>query len=163
MSWSATEVSALAAKAARGAGAPPDQAARFGTAAAFHLMIGNAPQDLRLALQALPDGGPVMRLPVVLDEAVSEGGRVFEMLPPDALVRAYVAVLPFAATLAAADNDHWRVSVNVTKPAPKIEPLRITGCADLIDEMTGLAARTFVPESAASRAAGAGAGLTDND
>ena len=42
-------------------------------------------------------------------------------------------------------------------------PARLTLPAPLADKMMALAARTYVPETEASRLSGAGAGLTDND
>ena len=63
MSRSSNEVMGLAAKAARGAGAPPAQAAQFGAAAAAHLGAGREIDVLVAALAVLPDG-PIMTLPL---------------------------------------------------------------------------------------------------
>ena len=55
------------------------------------------------------------------------------------------------------------VSLQVTKPCSRAPLRRIELPEGLVALMTDLAARTFVPETEASRLSGAGAGLTDND
>ncbi|WP_300032063.1 hypothetical protein [uncultured Roseobacter sp.] len=162
VSWSAAEILALAGKAARGAGAPAGQAARFGRAAAHHLMAGHRPDDLDRALDALP-GGPVIHLPAALDEVMAGDSTVITSDAPGNLVHSYVAVLPFASRARAQGPDTWQIDVDLSQPSPRIPPRRIAGAQALVEKMTELAARTFVPETEASRAAGAGAGLTDND
>jgi hypothetical protein len=62
MTWSEAEILALATKAARGARAPPEQAARFGQAAVAHLHAGRGEPALIAALDALP-GGPILTHP----------------------------------------------------------------------------------------------------
>ncbi|WP_298843226.1 DUF3726 domain-containing protein [uncultured Roseobacter sp.] len=163
MSWSASEIAALATKAARGAGAPAGQAARFGEAAAFCLMTGGAPAALEAALAAVPAGGPVLDLPAALDGIIARQGGELRSDAPAILIRAYVAVLPFAADATETGHGRWKIMVDLTRPSPRPTPRRISGCDGLIACMSELAARTFVPESEASRAAGAGAGLNDND
>ncbi|AVL51273.1 hypothetical protein CEP88_00495 [Roseobacter denitrificans] len=166
MNWSATEITALASKAARGAGAPPLQAARFGQAAAVHLTAARPPDALAQALDCLP-GGPILEYPLALDAALStartDGCAVVVSVTQDSLLDSYVAALPFTAHTECMQDGAIRLVVDFAKPRPRNQALRITGCDALVARMSDLAARTFVPESAASRSAGAGAGLTDND
>ncbi|MGX9357101.1 hypothetical protein ACS3SW_18605 [Roseobacteraceae bacterium S113] len=61
MSYSCTETLALATKAARGAGCPPAQAARFGQALLHHLGQGRSERAVTDALAALP-AGPLLTL-----------------------------------------------------------------------------------------------------
>ncbi|MCV3272921.1 hypothetical protein [Roseobacter sinensis] len=165
MSWSRAEVQALAGKAARGAGAPPGQAALFGAAAALHLGQGRGAEALAEALEDLPDG-PVMALPLVLQEvlpAAHEGrGAAFGWTGDADLARSYLETLPYDCRVEVLEPD--RLKVQFTERSGQSAPLRrIAGCAPLLQHMTTLAARTFVPESDASRAGGAGAGVSDND
>ncbi|WP_220798082.1 hypothetical protein [Roseobacter sp. OBYS 0001] len=166
VNWSATEITALASKAARGAGAPPLQAARFGQAAAVHLTAARPPDVLAQALDFLP-AGPILDYPLALDAALStarsDGCAVVASVTQDTLLDSYVAALPFMARTECAQDGAIRLVVDFAKPRPRNHPLRISGCDTLLKQMNDLAARTFVPESAASRSAGAGAGLTDND
>lgn len=60
MSFSINEIQNLASKAARGAGAPPAQAARFGRAVVYHVRAGRAERDILDAIDALPHG-PILR------------------------------------------------------------------------------------------------------
>ena len=165
MSWSANEVQALATKAARGAGAPAGQAAAFGRAAVCHLTGARAPDDLATALDALPEG-PILAIPLALTALVEQatGDVVTGVLPSEcpALAQSYVDALPYVQTARGTANG-LEVSLQLTTPAPRA-PLRRLNLPDTLAAlMTELAARTFVPESEASRLAGAGAGLTDND
>ncbi len=166
MSWSAAEVLALATKAARGGGAPPAQAARFGQVAALHLMAGRDPALLQAALEALP-GGPILDLALAVDRAVSEAARGrpgrLTVVPRNALLDSYIDALPYAARIEQGAAEGLVLQVDVNQPRARAIPRRIEGCATLLARMEALAARTYVPESEASRAKGAGAGLTDND
>lgn len=164
MSWSVTEIAALAAKAARGAGAPPLQAARFGQAAARHLAAGRDGGVLKAALAALP-AGPVLQVPIALDAALACGQADAPLHPGDVapdFLCSYVECLPFQAALAQ-ERDRLLLRVDLSHPAPQQRPARIICDADFIAELEHLAARTYVPDTAQSRARGAGAGLTDND
>lgn len=160
MSRSLNEVMTLAAKAARGAGAPPAQAARFGQAAVAHLCAGRNPEMLDRALAALPDG-PVMALPLNLArvcEAPDASGPLEDGGWPE-LAESYVDALPCAATL----NVDGTLTVHLDAPAAPKSQARCEVSEDQIARWADLAARILVPESDASRLAGAGAGLTDND
>ncbi|MFK7743543.1 MAG: hypothetical protein AB8B47_00705 [Roseobacter sp.] len=160
MSWSASEITALAHKAARGAGAPPAQAERFGAVTALHLMAG---RDATLLVRALGDlpSGPIIQYPVFLDACLLSGsGACVQNIQEQQLFQSYVDALPYAAHL---DASRLKLVFDLTVPRAKIQPKRILGCEVLVQQLTDLAARTFVPESDTSRLAGAGAGLTDND
>ncbi|WP_227270521.1 hypothetical protein [Roseobacter weihaiensis] len=166
MSWSATEIMTLAGKAARGAGAPPAQAARFGQVVVVHLTAARDVAVLSAALEALPEG-PILAYPLVLDQALSDAGQGLPAALPgleqDALLVSFVEALPFQASLQATGTDGLRLRVDLATPRPHGVPRRITGCDGLIAQMTELADRTYVPDSDSSRRVGAGARLTDND
>ncbi|MBW4707604.1 hypothetical protein KX928_07375 [Roseobacter sp. YSTF-M11] len=167
MSYSAAEISALATKAARGAGAPPEQAARFGRASVVHLAQNRAVEMLTDALDALP-GGVILWAPLAVDRALSSladdpaGARV-EARGHPALVQSYLEASPHGIVIERVDTDAFDISVTAAATGTSVPPVRLSDCDRCIAVMTTLAARTFVPESAASRLGGAGAGLTDND
>ncbi|TMM55270.1 hypothetical protein [Sulfitobacter sabulilitoris] len=166
MSWSMTEWAALAAKAARGAGAPPAQAQAFGRAAAQHLAQGRAAEDLARALGALP-GGPILSLPPALIAAQVDAGTGLQttLAAPDgpALAQSYVEGLPWRVTVLRAEGGTLCFALDTGTPAPRATPARLTPPPALVKRMEALAERTFVPETDASRQRGAGAGLTDSD
>lgn len=166
MTWSMAEVSALATKAARGAGAPPAQAMRFGAVAAAHLSQGRDAGLLFAALDALP-AGPILQCAAVLDrgmsDAISTGQSILKPVTHDALLDTYVQVLPCAARLEAQAGGQLVLHVDLARPRNPAMPRRIEGCDTLLHHMEELAGRTYVPDSATSRTSGAGAGLSDND
>lgn len=160
---SANEVLNLAAKAARGAGAPPAQAAAFGRAAVAFLLAGHDPADLSEALADLP-GGPVIALPLEIHRIMetADAGQAagpFSDQGYPRLAAAYIAVLPFEAHLDAS----CRLNMRLDRPANRHASGRIALSDARVAEWSAYAARLLVPETAASRQAGAGAGLTDND
>lgn len=165
MSWSASEISALAEKAARGAGAPPLQAARFGQVAVLHLESGRPQEALFDALEALPEG-PILSYALTVDAALEACGRgvpaYLDQTPRDALLDSYVEALPFVARIQS-DPHNPRLRADFSTPRPPRHPRRIKGCSALVARMQDLAELTFVPDNARSRSAGAGAGLSDND
>ena len=152
----------LAAKAARGAGAPPAQAAQFGAAAAAHLGEGRDIEALSAALGALPDG-PIMTLPLVIAriaEQAQEGLATGVISVRDVpLAASYVAVLPYLAWL----DTGGTLALDLSRPAKRGAVQRIDLPDAVFKEWSALAARLLVPESDASRLSGAGAGLSDND
>ncbi|WP_299862298.1 hypothetical protein [uncultured Roseobacter sp.] len=168
MSWSRAEVLALATKAARGAGAPPAQAAHFGRAAAIHLGQRRDAAALGQALDALP-AGAIMRMPLQLQELLLAARSTAQHrleIPTGgqpSLLRSYLETLPHVSEVVAAQEDSLEVTVDTTTLAPSLRLGRVEGCAALLAQMTALAARTFVPDSETSRRAGAGAGTSDND
>ena len=163
---SANELTALAAKAARGAGAPPQQAAAFGSAALCHFQAGRAPQHLRAALEALP-AGPIIAVPVALirvieavKDTVAEG--VLRVDCPGDLLHSYLEAQPFDVSITPTP-DGIMVTCKLDTPAHRKQASRVTLPGGLAQQMTTLAANLLVPDTAASRESGAGAGLTDND
>jgi len=168
MTRSANEVMNLAAKAARGAGCPPGQAADFGRAVVCHLIAGRDVAHLRRALAALP-AGPILALPLAFARVIEGAidGAANGIVPCDgggaaALTQSYAEALPFAQA-STLSSEGLRIAIDITQPARVHISARVDLPDDLAKWMAELAARTFVPESEASRLAGAGAGLTDND
>lgn len=168
VSWSRAEVQALAAKAARGAGAPPAQAAAFGKAAAVHLGSGREPDDLARALSDLP-GGAIIAFPLqvaqILHEAWDAGPEVqrIDTRGVLALMHSYLDTLPCECVVTEQNGDVIHVTLDIKAPAAARATTRITGCDVLITRMIALADRTYVPDSDASRSTGAGAGAGDAD
>ena len=163
MMGSANEIAALAAKAARGAGAPPAQAAAFGQATTCHLAAGRDPGLLAQALDALPLG-PIAILPGalmrVLESATEDSAT--GTLPATGLTQSYAEAQPFAQ-VCTSTGQGFEITFTLTEPADRPKPARLELPKDLAKKMQSLAARTYVPETEASRLSGAGAGLTDND
>jgi len=155
----------LATKAARGAGAPPAQAAEFGRAVVHHLKAGRDASGISNALDALPDG-PIIDFPIAFARVIERGGDAPHgqidasgWLP---LAQSYADALPYAVEVKLA-QDALTVTADLQRPAPKVPLGRLTLSDPLLEHMNSLAARILVPESDSSRLAGAGAGLTDND
>lgn len=163
MMCSANEVMTLAAKAARGGGAPPAQASAFGRAALCHLIAGRSDQALAEALGALP-AGPILTLPLAFARLIeaAEGDVATGRLPASDLTLSYVQAQPFVSVIQQQEGG-IDLELSLTQPA-RISPVsRVDIAQALADQMNALAARLLVPESEASRLSGAGAGLTDND
>tara|TARA_R110002110_G_scaffold92355_5_gene240809 strand:+ start:743 stop:1240 length:498 start_codon:yes stop_codon:yes gene_type:complete len=165
MTRSANEVMVLAGKAARGAGAPPAQASEFGRAAVRHIHAGRDPSDISRALEAVPNG-PIMDFPIAFARVFERGGDTpcgqvdaSTWLP---LAESYADALPYAVQVDVV-GEVLNITVDLQCPAAKAHLGRLTLPDALFDQMTTFAARILVPESDASRLAGAGAGLTDND
>ncbi len=166
MMCSANEVATLAAKAARGAGAPPAQAATFGKAALSHLGAGCAPGDIAAALEALP-GGPILDLPLRLARLLEQNtaDTAEHVIPPGpfaALELSYCYAQPFAAKGRTVDKD-IHLTMFLHQPAQPRPMPRVEIPDELVVFMQSLAAKTLVPDSATSREKGAGGGPTDND
>lgn len=163
MIGSANEVMNLAAKAARGGGAPVAQAYAFGRAATCHLIADRPAADLDAALDALPKG-PILDLPLLL-MACAETRQPEATIPagplPD-LTLSYAQSQPFACT-ATPSGSHITLSQAFDKPANQLPVKRVMLPDALAARLQTLAAGLLVPETEASRRAGAGAGLTDND
>ncbi len=162
MTRSVNEVTGLAVKAARGAGAPPAQAAQFGAAAVVHICAGRDVQVLGAALDALP-AGPIIEYPLVLAriaeaqvEGIAEGA--FEV-DEEELARSYIEALPCQASL----TTDCVLHLDLNRPAERRQLPRIELPDEVHAKWSALAAKLLVPESDASRISGAGAGLTDND
>lgn len=163
---SANEVSGLAAKAARGAGAPPAQATQFGAAAALHLGVGRAVDCLDAALAALP-GGPIITLPLAIariaETAQGAPARGDVSGAKADLLKSYLAVLPYDARLEVGLENGGTILLDPMRPAARPPVVRLDLDQQTYTAWSALAARILVPESEASRRAGAGAGTSDND
>ncbi len=164
MTWSVTEIATLATKAARGGGAPPEQAMRFGQAVAIHLQKNRATAALMTVLDALPEG-PILNFPLAIDQALAatEDADRYVDAPDGELLTSYIETLPFETHLVVSENGGLLLKLSHDAPRAKGGAKRIEGCAALIEKMTEMAEKTLVPESESSRLSGAGAGLTDND
>lgn len=173
MSYSINEIQTLAQKAAMGAGFPCAQAETFGKAAVAHLIEGGAPEVLLGALSK-PHDSPILRLHLLMDDVLravrAMGGDVSLSLHQEdgALAKAYVRTLPIrVSNVTIEDREDATSKLHLsTEPGSHVEleiPARLTIPNDFGDTLRTLAARTYVPSSDASRLAGAGAGLTDND
>jgi hypothetical protein len=160
MTRSANELAMLAEKAARGAGAPPAQAAMFGRAALCHLRQGRAADTLRAALEALPEG-PVLDLYRLFLAASLQGEPVEVLCAADPELLQSYAEAQRAMTVY--DPASSTVTTDPTTPAARLPLARLDVPPDLLEDLQTKAARLLVPETAASREGGAGAGLLDND
>lgn len=153
---------ALAAHAARGAGAPAAQATQFGAAAVQHLARGRGVAALDAALAALPEG-PILQLPLALlrvaeaAQGTCASARLDGAQEP--LAHSYVEALPWQAVLGA----DGILEIDLAKPALRCDLPRLDLAPEVVAAWGKLAARLLVPESEASRRTGAGAGLSDND
>lgn len=157
MTLSRTEVRALVFKAACGGGLPLGYAEDLAAATEY--------LDMALITRC-PCKGAAEAVPVALDLAIA-GEEPQTVQAEPALIAAYVA-----ATEAACRR---RVVVEYsaegavlhgfgTEAAPPQRTAPRSRLAQaLMAHLQDMAARTLVPDTAASRQAGAGAGLTDND
>ncbi len=172
MTRSANEISGLACKAAIGAGFPPAQAQSFGDAVAVHLAADREAEVLSRALDDVSDS-PILRLPLLMDDVLRmmriAGPEMALTVQPgdEVLVLSYAALLPVGVISCEVDTEGDLPKLNlVVDPAQSTRaalPPRITAPEALVDKLSALAAKTYVPASAASRSAGAGAGDIDND
>jgi len=135
MSYSVNEIQMLAQKAARGGGAYAAQAAHFGLAAVTHLAAGRAPD--------------------ALTEALTEA--LLEL--PDGPIQ----TLPFQVTPPSGALGETYALLRLPPEERTALPERLEVPEALFSLMQRLAQETYVPSSEASRVAGAGAGLSDND
>lgn len=171
--WAQNEVGAMVAKAARGAGFPVGQAEDLGRVAVYLAASGGdcrlisaalqeepAPVDVNWGTEAISvNAGPAILIGPIVCDAFALGCTRAKLADAEQvlLICAYLAQAGIAATVQGAE---------VMRDAQGLEP-GAPGPVEIADEdwaiWADLAARTYVPESDASRAAGAGAGLTDND
>jgi len=133
---SANEIISLGIKAARGAGFDIGLAQDFGAALAIHLSETRNPDQIIAALR--DPNGPIVQMPPRIDALLDPGDT---------------------------GADQFRGLALSYFQASQTYPLkpRIALPADLETHLQTLAAKTYVPATEASRLAGAGAGLTDND
>lgn len=171
MTHSATEVQALATRAARGAGFPPAQAELFGRACVQHLALDGDAAPLIDAL-ANPADSPILRLPLLLDDvlaaaALTDPVELTLQNGDAALAPSYASLLPVAvldtAIVRHLEQKRLRITLDLATPSRPVLPPRIKVPAQLLVALERLAKNTYVPATDASRRAGAGAGLNDND
>lgn len=171
--WSLSEVGALVQKAARGAGIPLGQAEDLGQVAVYLAGTGG---DVTLITQALEEpigavdvhwhaewlevrAGPAALIAPIVRDAFQMGFDYVVLIEPlqSDLIIAYLAQSGMNATQTADAIKRGAVAA----PQKPVGPVEIPDTDWTLWEK--LAAKTYVPESTASRVAGAGAGLTDND
>ncbi|MGR3503259.1 hypothetical protein [Pseudaestuariivita sp.] len=161
LSFSWNEVAALAAKAARGAGADAGQAAVFGAALVRHLGQARDTGEILDALESLPRG-PIHAGPLLCRAKRAEASTfdTRERLP-QGVARSYAETVgqPGTSPLEVTTLDQ-SYTLGADEPAPM--PERLTLPTPLLTRLNRLAKETYVPNSDASRA-GAGAGTSDND
>ncbi|MEM8653106.1 MAG: hypothetical protein AAGF36_00055 [Pseudomonadota bacterium] len=164
MSW--TEVQTLGVKAASGAGVPPAQALAFGAMLARHV-ADDGPQDA--VKTALADPKRIVALAHRVEtivEAASVAAKPVAAVEEDAGTRAmlvsWLAGLPCKADLDVV-GPKLRVRLALTEPSTRGRPERLYLTPELADQLNALAAKTYVPDSDASREGGAGAGLMELD
>jgi hypothetical protein len=149
------ETSGMMTKAARGVGLPLGVAEDLGAAVPFMSMT-----TLNALADMLADGQCHAGLTALVSTLDSVQCGSYEVI-------ADAVALDLARALAAARG--FAVIVDPTGAVNREDKLTVAavGPVDVPgatwDTLAGLAARTYVPESEASRRAGAGAGLTDND
>jgi len=171
--WALNEIAGLVQKAARGAGIPVGQAEDLGRVAVFLAGSGGSIAPVTAALLEpistvdvrWQDGsvevvqGPAALIGPIVSDAFAMGytSAVLADTAHAALISAFLArsgVAPKWAgnTVTASDTTILR---------PTCKPVAIP--QDDWQIWQDLAAKTYVPETEASRSSGAGAGLTDND
>jgi len=155
---SANEIEALVLKAARGGGCPVGLAEDLAIAAAY--------VDLNILNECPCHSGAVAQVPAALDRALAHGDPQMVRADP-ALVAGYVAAWNAVGTQAVVMREHEDgalLEVADDTP-PEVYPAlgRRHLRPDLLTHLRDMAAKILVPETEHSRAAGAGAGLTDND
>ncbi|MEL7163962.1 MAG: hypothetical protein AAGL96_00710 [Pseudomonadota bacterium] len=162
-SWN--EVQSKAARAAIGAGVPHAQALAFGTMVARLLADGGAATDVA---GCLDDPARIVALAGAVEEAVEAASVTDDVVRVPVgtkerdVLAAWLRSLPCQAELAEVP-DALLVKLELRAPNALARPVRVSvGCA-LWQVMEDLAARTYVPDSDASRQMGAGAGLMDLD
>lgn len=171
---SQNEIAAIVQKAARGAGAPPGQAEDL-SRVALHLVRSGAGLDCVVAALREPQSplnvqwdsgcikvrsGPAYMVAPVVRDAFLGGVGSARLDNPAQAPLIHAALAEAGITVIGGDGDLMRAK----QPPPLAT---VTGPVDIPNDQWAVleqfAARTFVPESDASRIAGAGAGLRDND
>lgn len=154
--WSLNEIEGLLTKAARGAGAPPAQAAAFGKAGALFLANRGNVDVLNAALSDMLNG-VILEYPAKLQKCLAAGGGVLAATPTE-LLSCYAQILSFRVTTVQAG-----LHIDMEHCEKARAPNRISLDANVLAPWRALAAKTLVPDTDQSRQSGAGAGLEDND
>lgn len=154
---SANEIEGLVLKAARGGGLPLGHAEDLASAAAY--------LDLDGLTECPVKTGAALALPLALDAIML--GKGPQEVPCEAVVMtayAKAAEAVMGRTLKWQETRDGVVIEAFTAPCGAPDPLGRRDVPEaLLTHLEELAAKTLVPETEASREAGAGAGLTDND
>ncbi|WP_299547036.1 hypothetical protein [uncultured Tateyamaria sp.] len=164
MSW--TEIQTLGVKAASGAGVPPAQALAFGAMLARHV-ADDGPQGAVEAVLSEPERIVALAHRVeTIVEAASVNNKPVSATEKDAGTRSmlvsWLTALPCKSELEIAGSK-VRVSLSLSEPSARGRPERLYLNPSLSEQLNILAAKTYVPDSDASRAGGAGAGLMELD
>ena len=164
MSW--TEVQALGVKAATGAGVPPAQSLAFGAMLARHVADDGPQGALEQVLDAPDRIVSLAHRVETIVETASISDKPVDVTEPDVAARAllisWLAALPCKVDLTVSGPD-IRIAMSLTSPGTRGRPDRLTLAPSLLGQLNTLAAKTFVPDSEASRSSGAGAGLMELD
>ena len=173
LSHSRAEIEALVLRAARGAGVP------LGWAEDVAHAIGFAATDV--ALDELAEAFKEPWNTSVADSEIMGSGLAPIIAACDAVLsgargvtvpRSYPEMTAALVALQSAVSGRsilmdWRgqsIALSIGNgPVARADHRRFEPSADTLERLKGYAALTYVPETEASRLAGAGAGLTDND
>ena len=169
MRLSGNEIAALAVKAARGAGLPLGHAEDMRAAAVLLAARG----DLAVMAAALDGDQKVPRYddgriegaraamvgPIAID-LVRCGAEILTQVDAPDLVRALAEAAGGVEVTVQGDNLRLKPANRAAAALPE-GPFEVS--PEVIEALNIFAARTYVPASEASRLAGAGAGLSDND
>ena len=157
--YSFTEVEAVLTKAARGSGAGVADGARFAKAGALCLCAENGADLVNAALADLPNGVIVDHASWILRDLEEAEGDTVIFPNGDPLWVGYIDTLPYKSV----ERPDGDIVVYMDIFAKPVRPSRVFITDENMTHWQALAAKTYVPETAQSRIAGAGAGLTDND
>ncbi|WP_415921265.1 hypothetical protein [Tateyamaria sp. SN6-1] len=166
MSRSWTEVQAVATRAAAGAGVPAAQSLAFGAMLTRHLADGGAEAPLHAALD---DPDRIVTLAQRVEEVIERASitqrpvkSVEACAGQRALLVSWLFGLPCLAAVEVT-GDTVLAALDLSSPSTRERPDRLSISPALHDALTDYAAKTYVPDSEASRTMGAGAGLMDTD
>lgn len=174
MKRSLNEISGMVAKAARGAGVPLGHCDDIGAAAAH--LAATDPLRLDCVIGALSgphvpvdmDGArfrnarAAMAGPIAIDAILAGAEEVtLENIDAPRLVLAMCAARGVAVAQRSEGTDLILNAKNEAVTPPAASSVTVSDLS--WDQLSTLAAKTYVPATEASRLAGAGAGLTDND
>lgn len=166
MSRSWAEVQALGTRAATGAGVPTAQALSFSGMLTRHLADGGAEKPISDALDQ-PESIVALALRVEeIVERASVTGHIISEKEDDlgqlTLLASWLHSLPCQAAVSV-DASNLSAKLDLACASTRTRPDRVHVSDDLYCKMSDLAARTYVPDSAESRALGAGADMMELD
>ncbi|MEP2889510.1 hypothetical protein [Tateyamaria sp.] len=157
-SW--TELHALSVKAATGAGVPAGQALAFGAMLPRHLAEGRPQAPLADVLQTPKTIVSLAHQIETMIEEASVSPRLVQANVPDAghcaILTSWIEGLPCQAEVVSTPEG-VQAYLSLEAPSNRARPERISIGHDLLKLLNEFAARTYVPDSAESRANGAGA------